>query len=467
MSQNLWSPEFIQACLEKTKLPFLNDPEIITEASKDFGALFKGSPSAVVFPQTVADFQSLFAFANKNKLTFTLRSKGYSQGGQTLAPQGTVTLDCSQMTKVDKPNLDALTVKCESGATWSTVLAVTSPHNMVPKVIPFFPGLTVGGVLSIGGVGGNSHLYGNIGGNVKELEVVTGLGEHKRCNAEQNASLFEATLCGLGRCGVITSATIALRKYKPQVKTFFLHYDNQEDWLTDQKILGCSTNCDYLEAFCFPAPIGFTPDPNGWKPLIHWLYTIQASFEYDKEEPTETLLSALNYQKLISSQISPTLSYLTRYTARIEHMKKSGSWELAHPWWECFLPIDLVSQILPHLLQQLPLSLGDGLGYRLLVLNEKGLTSFMKPSSSTCIAFAALPIGINTHSLQPVLDSLKIVDEWVLARGGKRYLSGWLGNMDQEAWKLHYGSYYYEWMGLKEKYDPNGILQSLLLKDAD
>lgn len=466
MSQKTWSPDLIKACSEKSHLDFLNDAEMLARVSKDFGALSQGTPTAVVFPQTSAEVEALFVFANKNNLTFTVRGGGYSQSGHTLAPKGAVTLDCSQMIKVDSPNFEELTVKCQSGATWSSVVAVTSPYGLVPKVIPFFPGLTVGGVLSVGGIGGNSHLYGCVSGNVKELEVVTGLGENDTCSLGNNSSLFEAILCGLGRCGVITTATMTLRKYKPHVKTFYLHYDNHEDWLVDQKHLGTFIKCDYLEAFCSPVPIGLHQESNGWKPLTYWFYTIQASFEYDEEEPTEALLKSLTYKKLIHSSVSDTLDFLTRYATRAESIKKSGNWDLAHPWWECMLPIETMSQVLPSLLKRLPLTLGDGLGYRVFSVNENCPTSFMKPSTPLAMGFAALPIGVPSDNLQQVLDSLQAIDEWLLPMGGKRYLPGWLGNITQSAWQSHYGAYYPEWIRLKEKYDPNGVLQSLLLKES-
>lgn len=467
MSKNIWSPDLIKFCGEKLGLHFSNDEESIIKASKDFGLIFQEPPTVVFFPESAHDLKALLSFANKNSLALTVRGAGYSQGGHTLTAKGAAIIDCSKMIKVELPNLEDCTIKCESGATWSSVIETTSQYGLIPKVIPFFPGLTVGGVLSIGGIGGNSHLYGCISGNVKELEVVTGNGEYSQCDKKNAPALFEAMLCGLGRCGVITSATLSLRKYKPHVKTFYLGYDNHGDWLSDQQMLARILGSDYLEAFCSPVPIGLHQELNVWKPLSRWYYTIQTSFEYEEEEPTESILDSLKVSKFLHSASYDTLSFLTRYAARANNLQKNGSWNLTHPWWECILSIETITQVLPQLLKKLPLMLGDGLGYRIFSINENCPKSFMKPRGTLAMGVASLPMGITLNALPQVLESLQTINEWLLPMGGKRYLSGWLGKMTPTSWEAHYGTYYPEWVQLKRTYDPNGILQSLLLEEID
>jgi cytokinin dehydrogenase len=210
-SHNRSPSEKIAECQKVTGIPLLTSVDMLSQACRDFGGLLEGHTVGVAHPKSTAEIATLLNFANKCDLGFTVRSGGYSQGGQTLAPQGGATLDCSQMTNIDVPDIDKRTLVCQPGATWGEAVAASASYGLLPKVMPFFPNLTIGGVLSIGGIGGNSHLYGCASGNVRELEVVTGSATVKTCSLTEEPELFEATLCGLGRCSVISKATLELR----------------------------------------------------------------------------------------------------------------------------------------------------------------------------------------------------------------------------------------------------------------
>lgn len=460
-----WTSELIQLCQDKTNVQFITQHAALSEASKDFGNLASGQCLALTFPSNTEEGKALINFANEHTLNYVIRGKGLSQGGQTLNLQGSVTLDSSQMTAVRAPNLEKKTIQCQGGASWRSLVAASVPHGLVPKVMPFFPDLTVGGVVSIGGIGGNSHYLGCAAGNIQEMEVITGHGEIIICSPHQNEDLFEATLCGLGRCSLITSLTVSLREFKPHVKTFYLHYADYKSWLHAQKYF-VEKKVDYLEAFCSPLFLGLHTSGNQWSPLTHWFYSLQVSVEYEGEEPTDTALGNHKALQIIKTGCAETTSFLTRYGVRAENLKKSGNWSLAHPWWEIMLPFDTFSEIFPELLNKLPILLGDGLGYRIFALDQNCPLSFMKSCEGLAMGFAVLPGGIDPKNLPQVLQAFQDINEWLYPLGAKRYLSGWLGEMSEEDWRRHYGDYYSTWKGAKEKYDPNNIFQSHLLNGA-
>ena len=464
-----WSPQLIKACQDSTQIQFLTEEETLSRISRDFGALLKGRGIAVVYPSSSQEILKLLKFANQHRLILTVRGKGYSQGGQSLPPKGGITLDCSKMDQVYAPDLEALSIKCQSGATWRAVTAATFLHGLVPKVIPFFSDLTVGGVLSIGGIGGNSHLYGCVSGNVENLEVITGLGEHKECSISKERELFEAVLCGLGQYGVITSATLSLRRYKKQVKTFYLLYDNYETWIFDQENLAKKKACDYLEAFCTISLQGLRKIANAWRPFPFWLYSTQVSFEYEEggADDFSEILASLNFWRLLHIEDSQTVDFLTRYGVRVDNMRRSGNWELYHPWFDCFLSPATLAKVLPEILERLPLSLGDGLGYRIFCVNDACPPFFMRPTSTLTMGFAALPVGVDANSLKEALAALEYINKRLLSLGGKRYLSGWLGHRTPNAWQSHYAPFHEKLRGLKEKYDPNKLLHSIALEMAE
>lgn len=460
-----WSKQTIELCQSHTEVPFILTSDVLAKASKDFGGLTIGRPVGVVFPKTTFDVSKLLKFADQNNVGFTIRSGGYSQGGQTLSPEGGVTIDCSQMTHIDTPNINTLTLSCQPGVTWRQAVEACAPYNVLPKVMPFFPNLTVGGVISIGGIGGNSHRYGCASGNIQALEVVTGSGNLNTCSHHENPELFQAALCGLGRCSVITNATIRLRPYKTNMVTYYLLFDNHDTWFEDIKRLW--TNCDFLEAFCTPSLQGLYKQGEAWQPLPYWLYNLQISFEYEDQTELEShqkLLNSLKPFRLVHTEHSKTLDFVGRYGVRAQNMKASGAWEQVHPWLECLFPLDQLQEILPELLRRLPIVLGDGLGYRLFFVNgENQPPAFRLPSNSPIVGFAVLPTSIPETNRTQILETLEEVNEWLTAMGSKRGLAGWLGSSPQSFWEKQYGDYFQDWKALKNKYDPNNVLQSVLL----
>jgi FAD/FMN-containing dehydrogenase len=213
---------------------------------------------------------------------------------------------------------------------------------------------------------------------------------------------------------------------------------------------------------------GLHKQQDAWKPLPFWLYNLQISFEYEHQEDIkrhQEILETLGHWRLLHTELSNTLDFMGRYGIRAQNMKANGLWNHAHPWFECILPFEKLSESLPELLKRLPLSLGDGLGYRLFCVGGHTPTSFMMPSdSSFAVGFAALPASLQEQNRSHILESLEGIHEWLTSLGGKRCLSGWLGSNTSPFWEKHYGQYYENWKKLKQKYDPNNVLQSVLLK---
>ena len=73
-------------------------------------------------------------------------------------------------------------------------------------------GLSVGGTLAVGGIGGTSSRRGMQTDQVVALDVVTGEGRELKCSRELNADLFDAIRGGLAQCGIITRATLRLER---------------------------------------------------------------------------------------------------------------------------------------------------------------------------------------------------------------------------------------------------------------
>lgn len=444
--------------ISKTGLPFDGDAAVLAAASTDFGHLIKGQSQLVVQPRHGEDMEALFQLANRDRLPITLRGKGCSQNGQSISPGG-ITVDTSRLDEIQFSVAFPQQVICGAGTTWRQLAAALRPYQCLPCIMPLNLNLTVGGTLSAGGFGANSHRYGPAIANVIALEVVTGAGEKLWCSADKHPDLYAAVLGGQGRCAVILSATLATRPIKPQIRTYFLVYEDLETWMKDQHQL-CD-RIDYLEGFCSANMQGLQKTPTGRRPLVQWLWGLHVSVEFDPATPPqqEQMLAGLNYHKLLHTEDDDTTDYAARYDLRFRSMQASGAWQQLHPWFDCLLPLSAATEIIPKILEILPPCFGDG--HRVLFVADRPTPRFlMKPEQA--FLFAVLPTGIPSSLKTQALTALEQAHQLVMGAGGKRYLSGWLGETTPAFWSQHFGPDWQAWQQVKETFDPNHVLCSKL-----
>jgi cytokinin dehydrogenase len=250
----------------------------------------------------------------------TPRAGGYSQSGQSVPLDG-LTLDMSQLNRIGAPDAGAMSIDCEAGARWRDVIARCVTSGVLPAVVPLNLDLTVGGTVSAGGVGATSHTYGPVVGNVSELTAVTGSGTLAR--AMPGEDLFDAVAGGVGRCGVITSVRVRLRKAAPHVRTFCLAYESVAPWLADQQTLAAG-GCTYLEAFCVATTVGSRVTPAGRRPAMIWSYIIHVSFEHEAGAAPEQLPELTGAHRLLYRDDDETSRFAARYDGRFAMMHRTG-----------------------------------------------------------------------------------------------------------------------------------------------
>jgi cytokinin dehydrogenase len=460
MTRATWSPSALTELRNQTGIAVLEDPISRASVATDFGGLIQGSVAAVAAPRDPAELEAALRFANEHDLPITIRAGGNSQSGQSVPERG-LSLTTSRLDRVGPVGVDEGLIACEAGARWRDVVAATTRHGMLPKTMPLNLDLTIGGTLSAGGFGANSHRFGPTVANVLELTAVTGAGVRVCCNETDSPDFFHALLAGAGRAGVIASARLALRRVQPRVTTFFLYYDELDVWLRDQ--IGIADRADYLEAFCAGSVMGLRKHGALRIPFSRWSYGMQVSFEHEAGSPPsqEELTERCSGARLLHVEEDDTIEFAARYDSRFAFMRRVGAWQLCHPWLEAVIPLAGASELLPRVLDVLPPFLADGV--RVNLLATRALPRFfMAPKGDPALAFSILPVGISPALQQDALNALARVNEMLLAAGGKRYLSGWLGTMDETAWRRHFGDRFDAWTSAKRTFDPNGILGSML-----
>src|SRR5260370_17724460 len=168
----------------------------------DFGAIFHRVPAAVLQPRSPEDLVKIVRFANTHGMKVAMRGQGHSQYGQTLV-EGGIVIDSSTLNTV---KLRAQTVDAQAGASWDDVTRATLAQGLTPAAMGDTMTLSVGGILSAGGISNTSHRYGAVVDTVEELDVVTGAGDLLKCSAQQNRALFDLAPPALTPCTIIPPA---------------------------------------------------------------------------------------------------------------------------------------------------------------------------------------------------------------------------------------------------------------------
>jgi len=430
----------------------------------DFGRLVARKPAAVVRPASTDDVARVVKFAVQHSLKVSSRGAGHSQSGQSLCEH--IVLDMTSLDKVLSTDEGGNAVVCQGGLKWRALVERLAPQQLSPPVLTNNPDVTIGGTLSSAGLGVASWRYGTQADNCLELEVVTGAGEIVRCSLEQNRELFDAVRAGMGQFGIVTEAKLRLRRHQPRFRSFYLLYDNLNALLDDLKTVMTDGRFDYLESWCVPCPQGFKKVAGQRQPFAEWFFPLHATVETGASAAprAEEKLQGLKFYKHTHTEDGELADFFSRLDPLFALWKRGGFWDHAHPWMECVLPWATTAMFISQVLQNTPPQAQVG-GHILLWPARGNATSvplFMRPSGEFLMGFGILP-AVPKAFLEETLPRLNLANQGALLMGGKRYLSGWV-NFDASQWKTHYGAAWPTVAALKQKYDPQGVLNPGFIK---
>ena len=168
----------------------LQSGSIVDLMSTDFALTIKSHPLAVLQPTNLTDVSAAVRMANELDIPLAARGSqvSHSAGGQAQANNGLL-IDMSCLSYVEFVGDNQ--VKLGPGTMWDEVMRQTLAKGLMSPVINDYQYLSVGGTISMGGVGFMSHRYGLQAGYVNEIEVVTGQGDIVTCSSDVNQDLFD------------------------------------------------------------------------------------------------------------------------------------------------------------------------------------------------------------------------------------------------------------------------------------
>jgi FAD/FMN-containing dehydrogenase len=449
----------IQELRSAVKGQVLTDEASLEAVSSDFGRMKQKTPWAILRPAGAEDIAAALAFARRHRLPVSTRAQAHTQTGQGLN-EGGILIDTNSLDKILALDTAGGTAMVQAGVVWRDLVAHAATSGLMPPVLTNNLGVTIGGTLSVAGLGVASFRHGAQGDNVLELEAVMGTGEIVTCSRETNPEMFDLLRSSLGQFGIITRAKLRLRPFKPNVRMLFLLYDDLDAFMGDAVTLMSEPRVDHLESWCVPAPMGFRTLPDGQKQAFaQWFYPLHATVEFDGAPPEDAAITrGLKHYRLVHAENRKFYDFLNRLEPLFQIWKRAGYWANTHPWMECILPWETSAAYIGAILAELPpQALGGG---HILLWPSSGRTSsipnFMRPDSDWVMGFGILP-GIPRQFLDLALPRLDQASDLSMAMGAKRYLSGYI-NFDKERWRAHFGERWPVLCAAKKKHDPDRLL---------
>ena len=328
--------------------PWLDGDYLVDNASRsavatDYGGVVRRMPRAMVRARTAEDIVRVVAYANGRHIKVAMRGQGHSLSGQALIEDGIV-INSSALNAVESRSDD--TLDAEAGALWGDVAKAALARGRLPPVMPDAMMLSVGGTLSVGGMGETGFRCGAQVDHVLALDVVTGTGQLVTCSASHEAELFHMTLGGLGQCGIIVRARLGLAPAATFVVTHALSYLDLAALLADQARLADSEAPDLLNGRLNRTAQGT------WDYMLFAGRFVAAA---DDANEAPSWINGLGHASVTPPVITPIWSYLDRRTASITAGKAKA---MPNPSLVLTLPADATKAFITEILASPELAVG-------------------------------------------------------------------------------------------------------------
>jgi FAD/FMN-containing dehydrogenase len=432
-------------------IKWLDGDYLVDDASRmavatDYGGAVRRTPRAVVRARTAEDIARVVAYANGGNIKIAMRGQGHSLSGQTLIDDGIV-IDAAVLNAIVYSSDDTLEVG--AGALWGDVAKAGLARGRLPPVMPDAMMLSVGGTLSAGGSGEAGFRSGAQVDHVRSLDVITGNGRLLSCSATHEPELFHMMLAGMGQCGIIVRARLALAPAGKFVVTHALSYADLNSFLADQARLADSGAPDLLNGRVIRTPQGA------------WTFVLMAGRLVDSAEEADEVpdwIDGLHHASAAAPVTTPILTYLDRRTASIMTGKAKA---LPNPSLVLTLPAAATASFITALLASPALAAGIWF----FELSPKVPARHGAPLQQ--MPASALAYELRMQRRAPVADAAdhramlaanQALVVMAMERGGKVY-PPFSPILAPAQWREHYGAATWaRFAAAKQRFDPNGVL---------
>ena len=214
--------------------------------------LSTSSGSAISKPTSVDEVARILTWASEHGVPVAFRGSGCSYGDAS-QNEGGIVLDATAFARIKSFDIDSGLLVAEPGVTLEQIWRRSVPMGWWPPVVSGTMYPTLGGLLSMNVHGKNNWQVGTIGSWVRSFRLLTVTSGELLCSPEENADLFYAAIGGFGMLGCFTEVTLQLKKIysgcldveaiaTPDLQHMISFFDTEKD------------NWDYLVGWvdCFP-----------------------------------------------------------------------------------------------------------------------------------------------------------------------------------------------------------------------
>lgn len=412
------------------------------DCARDYGGIVHKQPVAVLRPGSVEDISRVIDFARRRRLRIAARGHGHQPFGQAQVSSGIV-IDMRSLHSVHSLTSDSIEV--DAGADWRTVLRATLRDGLAPPVLTNYLDLTVGGTLSIGGVGLATLKYGSQVDQTRGLQIVTGKGEIVACSDATHRDLFEVALAGQGQCGVIARAVLRLERAPRAVREYNMRYPDLQTLIGDSARVSDERRFDGAVALIVPAD-------GRWS----YLLTTIRYFTLPDVPDDSALMADLRFSR--GSEQVRSVPYLD-YMDAMPRFDPSQ----AHADLGLCIPRSMAGQFAAEMLPRLtPQDLGTAAGIRMFFWKQArfGRPLLRLPKEELLCYMALLRSETNDSAvLTQMLSGNRTLFEHNRSIGGTLYPFAAL-EMWQPDWEQHYGPLWPALRRAKRRYDPAHVFAS-------
>ncbi|MWV75813.1 FAD-binding protein [Rathayibacter rathayi] len=427
----------------------------------DFGGFITRAPWAVLRAGSTGDIVKMIEYAGRNGLRIAVNGQSgepgllesHSNYGQGLT-EGGIQIDARSFATIE--TIEPTRAVVGAGATWAEVVEAALKIGATVPTLPDYLRLSVGGTVSVGGIGGNVQRVGLSADIVRSLELVTGRGEVVTASRQRYTELFDAARAGGGQVGVITKVELDLVPAESTATIRTYYYTDLKRFVADQETVMAAVRFDHHSG-----SIVRTPDNTGWRFAME-LGSYHSTPEAAGVDDLEAGLGDIASDRDRFSK--PYRDWAFRLDPLVPELIKGGYWQQRKPWLSLLIPSDAVETFVGELLPELtPADLGAGFCL-LSPLDPGKITApmFAVPRGGDGLAFffdlLAFPEPAE-QGIDAMLERNRRLYDRLVELGGKRYIIGAIPRMTTADWRRHFGpENYAQFSTLKHQHDPNRVL---------
>jgi hypothetical protein len=308
-----------------------DNTELIAAAADDFGHLVHRVPALVALPASASDVAGLVRHARSVGLGIVPRGAGHSVYGQAQSDGGIV---------CDLTRLDAVTVEPEkalvsacAGARWSAVLDAALARGLTPPVLPDYLELSIGGTLSVGGIGvpaiGMGRSWTRSGGSNSSQRMA-----RFACARSSAARMGSTGRWERGSGGIITEAVLPVVSAPERVRVYEIPCGSVGELMAMQ--MKAVDRADYME--------GQIVLGEGGK----WQFIAELGiYARGGDSDNDADLDALAVGEVVSYR-----DFCYRMTPGVRMLAATGDWYRPHPWFSAFLSAGAVEDYVNGVLEE-------------------------------------------------------------------------------------------------------------------